>query len=150
MRNVRRAGDRGIDRLHVSELEAIADVVGAVLPDRRPALAQGLLGRDRHRQRLVLDLDKFGRIPCPGRRVGDHERHAVPDERDLPGLKRQSLRLENRRAVRPGERRSAVREAGQVAKAIHFDVRAGEDRGHARYRQRVRSVDAGDSCVRVR
>ena len=139
-----------LDCLRVSDLLAIANIVRAVLPDRRPSLVQSLLGRDRHRQRFVLDLDEIGRIPGPDRRVGHHERNAVADERDLPGLEREASGLEYRRTVRTGERRGAVRETGQVTKAVRLDVLAGEDRDHARRSQRVRGVDAGDSCVWVR
>ena len=148
--DVRRPHYGGLHGLRVSEPDSVADVVGTVLPDRRRSLGQRLLGGGHHGQRLVLDLDEIGRIARPGGSVGHHERHAVADERDLPGLKRETSGLEYRRAVRTGERRGATRQTGQGTEAVRFDIRAGEDRSHAGRRQGLHDFDARDSRMRMR
>ena len=79
--DVRRLGERGVDRGLVAVAPVVAGVVGDLVVHRRPLDARGLGDVDHRRQLLVVDLDQLGRV------LG--------------------LRSSRRRPARPGRRRGA-------------------------------------------
>ena len=60
--DMRRRGEGGVGRRLVAFEIDKGDVVGAVVPDARRAGLERRRGRDDRRQRLVFDLDQFGRV----------------------------------------------------------------------------------------
>jgi hypothetical protein len=100
-------------------------------------------------QRLVIDLHALGRVLSPARRFGDDQGERLPDEggfvagegrvgRDERGLE---LHLVGIGRDRPERDR---------LQAVALSIGAGKDGKDATMRERLRRVDAPDSCVGVR
>jgi hypothetical protein len=138
-------GDGGLGCRLVAEQLHEADIVGAALPDPRRAGLGCLGGRDRRRQRLVVDLDQFGGVLRLVQRLRHHERHIVADPAHLVLGKRRVGRLE-RAAVAPLQ---AARHR-QVAPSGRLPVGAGEHRQHARRGLGAGGIDPADAGVGVR
>ena len=115
-----------------------------------------LIGIDRGRQRLVVDLDRGGGILRLHLAFGDDRRDRLADVADLAARQRLDARHRNRRALLVedlvlrtvtrtfvGLDRVLVRQhAGQVFRRDH---------GHdTRHRQRLRCIDTGDRRVGMR
>ncbi len=77
--DVRRLGERRLDRLAFAELPVEAQVARHVVVHQRLTGGGRALGIGDRRQRLVVDLDQLGRILGLGQRLGDHEGDVVAD-----------------------------------------------------------------------
>ena len=110
-RDVRRAGERLVDRGLVAERPDVAGVVRRdVVQLRGPRLAR-VDGVDDRRQHFVVDLDQLGGVLRLPQRLGDHDRDVVADVRTLPCASDRMRRLLHRLAVDVGDQPAA----GQAA-----------------------------------
>ena len=79
-----REGARG--RLRIAMLDAEGDVLLAPAPHQRRAVDDRALGVGDRRQRLPVDLDRFGCVLRGVERIGNDEGHRIADEaRLVPG-----------------------------------------------------------------
>src|SRR5438132_895911 len=138
-----RLREHPVGRGLVAGLEDVADVVGALVPDRRRPGPCGLR-RGRHRgEGLVVDLDEIGRVLGLCARLGDDERDRIADV---------SRAVAREPAVRAREHRRAVRALalqGHRHRAQALDVGAREHREDPGRAQRRRRLDRADPSVRV-
>ena len=95
------------------------------------------------RQRLDVDLDRFGRVLRLQQRLGDHAGDRVADEAHLVGRHCRPRRLLHLAAVAVLERHDAF----ERAVAGRGEIRAGVDAEHARHGARRRGVDLADDPV---
>ena len=99
------AGERRVDRLLVAPFAVGGDVVGNFVPNRRRAGPDRLGHIGDRGQRLVIDLDQLGRIPCLVERLRHHHGDAIADMAHLVPRQRVVGRDERQRAVSVDQRR---------------------------------------------
>ena len=140
--------ERGFGRLRVADLPSERDVVGDIVPDRRPP-GRLVAGGDGG-EGFVVDLDPLARVEGLPAGLGDDEGDALPDEADPVGGKgglvprAKPIALADsgpvglRGAGHAGDLRDPGR--GELGSRVH--------RPHPRRRPRRAGVDAGDPGVR--
>ena len=143
---MRGARERRVGRLLVAFDLDETDIVRAIVPHQRHSGIERIAGRDRGRQRLVIDLDQFGRVDRLEISLGDDEGDIVADHPHFV--------LDQRRIARPvaGNIVAALQAAGhrQIAEARGLVVGAGEHPEHAGRGFGLRGVDRADTGMRVR
>jgi hypothetical protein len=90
------------------------------------------------RQRLVVDLDRFGGIARLAQGLGDDKRDRLADITDLLDRQERPRRVVPRRAVTVHERRLA----GEVAEALRLHLSASGDEQNPRHLPRRRRINA--------
>ena len=144
--HMRGAGEGGVGRFLVALDLDEADIVRAIVPNERHAGLGRVAGRDDGRQRLVIDLDQFGRVDRLVISLGDDEGDIVADHPHPV--------LGQSRIARPvaGHAVAALQSAGhrQVAEARGLVIGGGEDREHAGRGFGLRGVDRADARMGVR
>ena len=133
-------GRRRVGRRLVAEVPVEDRVVGR---DRRGSAAPGrcaVARVDDGRQHLVVDDDRFGRVPGLRQRLGDHHRDVVADIAHLALRQRRMRAGLHRRAVLGVDHPAA----DQTADLVGGEIVAGEHGEDARHRQRRRRVDRSD------
>ena len=137
-----------LGRSAVADQRVDADIGAVVLMQQRRA-GLGGVGRKGHaRQRLVVDRDALGAVLGGGNRLRHHDRERLADKARLVVRQREVRRGERRRAVGVDQRdfRRMPREGLDRGSASCRPQASppGEDRDHARHRQRRRLVDRAD------
>ena len=137
---------RPFDRGLVAEPPVEGEVARHLVPDRGLARIEGERGLDRGRQRLVIDLDQFGRITRLRQALGHHHRHRVADMAHALAHHRRARRDGRDRAVAVGQ----GAEARDRAEAVAGHIRAGQNGEHPRCCGSRCGVERADAGMRVR
>jgi hypothetical protein len=127
------AGEGRIDFGGIAIVIVEGDVVGDVIVKLRRAGPGGFGGIGHRRQRLDVELDRFGRVARLRHRFGHDEGEGIADIAHLVGRKRHAVGLQQGRAVAALQRQAA--DEGLVAGRFH--VGAGPHPEHAGHRLRA-------------
>ena len=142
-----RRRERGVGRRRIPDLPAEGDVVGDVVPDRRPA--RRLVAGGDGGKAIVVDLDSLARVERLPAGLRNHEGDALADEADAVAGEGGLVPLAEAVALLkagPGRLRGR-RHAGDSGDAGRREVPPRVDRAHAGCRARRRRVDAPDPGV---
>ncbi len=120
-------------------------IVGLLVMHRGRALGRRLQGGHHGRQVLDLQVDQFGRIPGLVGGFRHHHGDRLAGEADLVDRQGRALGLENRCAVKLGQRDVGDEFAG----ALGLHVLAGEHAEHARRGQGLLGIDGDDSPMGI-
>ena len=140
-------GESGVGLRLIAQLYAEADIVRAILPNRRRLGANSAGCQHGHRQALIVDVDQFGGVASLATAVRHHEGDGIADEGHLVVGQRGARWLEHRRAIRSFQRHRLGGEARHVAEPGGGDIGAGIDRQDPGRRACRGNVDHTDSCM---
>ena len=148
---MRRAGERPIDRRHVT-LQRIDDQIARhLVPNFRCVLGQCVTDRRDRRQHVVIDRNQLCRIFRLVQGVCDDDRDRLSDAADLVGHDRVDRGLEDRCAAAVLEFHiGRVAAMAQRLDSVGEIVGPGQDGQHARRFERRRPIDRPDAGMRVR
>ena len=140
---MRRFGERGVGRRGVTEIVIPIEnkIAGNVVEELRGASCNRRPGVGDGRQRLIIDVDRFGGVARDDQSLGHDEGDRLADMAHFAEREQRTRRVVARRAIAIGERY----ETGNVAETLSLDVFAGAHEQHARQTPRRRCIDAGDA-----
>ena len=150
---MRRLGKGAVGLRPVAKLRVHQDVIGDLVPYRRCAGLERVLGVDDERQFLVFDFDRLGGVHRLRTALGHHHRHRFADVAGLVGRQQHVRSDEHVSAAGCGElhvefglRHRCMRDR---LYSIGQAVRAGQHGEHARHRLGGACLDPHDARMRI-